>query len=81
MTGSLGNLLPLAQSINSSLQNDSFDEKDIPTYCRVERQAKALCGEVMIPYEESRGMTAKMIEEKYHVSKAFAQVRRKQERR
>ena len=59
----------------------SFDEKDIPTYCRVEWQAKALCGEVMIPYEESRGMTAKMIEEKYHVSKAFAQVRRKQERR
>ena len=40
-----------------------------------------LCGEVMILYEESRGMTAKMIEEKYHVSKAFAQVRRKQERR
>lgn len=31
LTGSLGNLLPLAQSINSSLQNDSFDEKKNPT--------------------------------------------------
>lgn len=31
LTGSLGNLLPLAQSINSSLQNDSFDEKKTPT--------------------------------------------------
>ncbi|NLL62782.1 MAG: DUF262 domain-containing protein [Ruminococcaceae bacterium] len=31
LTGSLGNLLPLAQSINSSFQNDSFDEKKNPT--------------------------------------------------
>ena len=31
LVGSLGNLLPLAQSINSSLQNDSFDEKKKPT--------------------------------------------------
>ena len=31
LKGSLGNLLPLAQSINSSLQNDSFDEKKTPT--------------------------------------------------
>lgn len=30
LTGSLGNLLLLAQSINSSLQNDSFDEKKNP---------------------------------------------------
>lgn len=27
LTGSLGNLLPLSQSINSSLQNDCFDDK------------------------------------------------------
>ena len=27
LTGALGNLLPLSRSINSSLQNDSFDEK------------------------------------------------------
>jgi len=31
LAGSLGNLLPLSQSINSSLQNDSFDEKKNPT--------------------------------------------------
>ena len=31
LSGSLGNLLPLAQSINSSLQNDSFPEKKSPT--------------------------------------------------
>lgn len=31
LSGSLGNLLPLAQSINSSLQNDSFPEKKNPT--------------------------------------------------
>lgn len=30
LSGSLGNLLPLSQSINSSLQNDSFEEKRNP---------------------------------------------------
>lgn len=32
LTGSLGNLLPLSKSINSSLQNDSFEEKKIGKY-------------------------------------------------
>lgn len=31
LSGSLGNLLPLSQSINSSLQNDSFSDKKNPT--------------------------------------------------
>lgn len=31
LTGALGNLLPLSQSINSSLQNDSFDVKKTST--------------------------------------------------
>lgn len=31
LSGSLGNLLPLAHSINSSLQNDSFPDKKNPT--------------------------------------------------
>ncbi len=31
LTGALGNLLPLSQSINSSLQNDSFSDKKFPT--------------------------------------------------
>lgn len=31
LAGALGNLLPLSQSINSSLQNDSFEDKKSPT--------------------------------------------------
>ncbi len=30
LAGALGNLLPLSQSINSSLQNDGFDKKKVP---------------------------------------------------
>jgi hypothetical protein len=33
LASSLGNLLPLSQSINSSLQNDSFDDKKSRGYC------------------------------------------------
>lgn len=32
LSGALGNLLPLSQSINSSLQNDSFEDKKISKY-------------------------------------------------
>ncbi|NQX38829.1 DUF262 domain-containing protein [Pedobacter steynii] len=32
LKGSLGNLLPLSRSINSSLQNDGFEEKKMPKY-------------------------------------------------
>ncbi len=49
--------------------------KDIPPYCSVEWQAKALCGEVMIPYENSDGMSPEEIIDKYKVSKSFAFVR------
>ncbi len=61
--------------------NRSFEEGELPAYCSVEWQAKALCGEVMIPFEESRGMTKTEIVETYHVSKAFASYRCKQGRR
>ena len=54
----------------------SFADNELPAYCSVEWQAKALCAEIMIPFEESKGMTAKQIEERYLVSKAFAQKRR-----
>ncbi|MDO5310024.1 MAG: hypothetical protein Q4G03_11120 [Planctomycetia bacterium] len=44
--------------------------------CRsVEWQAKALCGEVMIPYEESKGMNEQEICATYHCSKASARYR------
>jgi hypothetical protein len=59
----------------------SFEDNELPAYCSVEWQAKALCAEVMIPYEESCGMSAPQIEEKYVVSKAFAKNRRKLNRR
>ncbi|MCR5436232.1 MAG: DUF4268 domain-containing protein [Treponema sp.] len=41
LTGSLGNMLPLSQAINSSLQNDTFDEKkkrgySNGSYCELE---------------------------------------------
>jgi len=59
----------------------SFADKEIPAYCSVEWQAKALCAEVMIPYNESRGMGTKAIVDYYHVSRAFAENRNKLERR
>lgn len=59
----------------------SFADNTLPAYCSVEWQAKALCGEVMIPYQESIGMSIEEITKEYHCSKAFAICRRKQERR
>ncbi len=57
----------------------SFEDNELPAYCSVEWQAKALCAEVMIPFFESKGMEEEEIVRKYHVSKAFAQVRKRQE--
>lgn len=58
----------------------NLSKSEIPAYCSVEWQAKALCAEVMIPFEESRGMKPKAIVEKYKVSQAFATKRRKLEK-
>ncbi len=55
----------------------SFENNELPAYCSVEWQAKALCAEVMIPYEETKGMSITSIENTYHVSKAFARNRKK----
>lgn len=63
------------------IMNRSFENGELPAYCSVEWQAKALCGEVMIPFDESHNMTEQEIVDTYHVSKAFAHVRRRQERR
>lgn len=59
----------------------SFANNQLPAYCSVEWQAKALCAEVMVPFDESRDMSMQSIIDKYHVSKAFAQARRKLGRR
>ena len=53
----------------------SIERGKIPPYRCVEWQAKALCAEVMIPYEESRSMSPEQIAEVYGVSKAFANKR------
>lgn len=45
---------------------------NIPAYRSVEWQAKALCGELTIPYEATANMNASEIVEKYHVSKQSA---------
>ncbi len=55
----------------------SFENNELPAYCSVEWQAKALCAEVMIPYDETKGMSITSIENTYHVSKAFARNRKK----
>lgn len=59
------------------VMNRSFSKGVLPNYCSSEWQAKALCGEVMMPYEETYDMYPEEIEEKYGVSKAQAQFRMK----
>ena len=54
----------------------SFRNGMIPNDRSSEWQAKALCGEIMIPYEESENMTVEDIQRVYGVSKAQAEYRR-----
>lgn len=57
--------------------NRQFGNNEVAPYCSVEWQTKALCGEVMMPYEETRKMSETEIVNKYGVSKGFAQKRLK----
>lgn len=57
--------------------NRQFDNNKIPAYCSVEWQTKALCGEVMMPYDETAKLNVKQIIDKYGVSKGFALTRKK----
>jgi hypothetical protein len=59
----------------------AFGDMEIEPYRSVEWQAKALTGEVMIPYEASTGMKSKEIVAKYHVTKQSADYRVKQDRK
>lgn len=54
----------------------SFKNNYIPAYKSVEWQTKALCGEVMMPYEITKNMTETEIMKKYHVSFGFAKKRK-----
>ena len=49
--------------------------KETPAYRSVEWQAKALCGELTIPYDATIGMNANEIMELYPVTKASAKYR------
>lgn len=53
----------------------SFGDKKIKAYRSVEWQTKALCGELMIPYQESIGMSTSEIVSAYNCSTAFAKYR------
>ena len=53
-------------------------DEQIPAFRSVEWQAKALCGELTIPFEATVGMSAKEIVDKYHVSMLSAKYRAKQ---
>ena len=53
----------------------SFENNEIPAYCSVEWQTKALCGEVMMPYAVTTGMDKETIMDTFGVSKGFAEAR------
>lgn len=55
----------------------NFKNNELPAFCSVEWQAKALCGEVMMPYEQTKNMTPSEIMTKYKVSKGFAETRQR----
>ena len=55
----------------------SFGNNEIPPCKSVEWQAKALCGEVMMPYDATAKMSSREIVTVYHVSKASANYRKK----
>ena len=55
--------------------NRQFENNAIPAYRSVEWQAKALCGEVMMPYNETADLSSDEIIHMYGVSKGFAEAR------
>ena len=54
-----------------------YGNNEIRPFESVEWQAKALCGEVMMPYEATSNMTRNDIMNTYNVSKGFANYRHK----
>ena len=57
------------------LLNRSFKNGVIKPYESVEWQAKALCGEILMPYEETKGMPVSKLMLNYGVSKDAAKKR------
>ena len=53
----------------------AFKNKELKPFESMEWQAKALCGEIMMPYEETEGMTVRQIMNYCMVSAEAAQLR------
>ena len=51
--------------------------KDTPAYCRLEWAVMAIAGEVMMPYEATKGLTEKELMKEYGVSQSAAKKRLK----
>lgn len=54
-----------------------FHDRELRPYESIEWQAKALSGEVMMPYETTQNRTVRWIMSHYNVSKGFATTRQK----
>ena len=59
----------------------AFGDTEIEPFKSVEWQAKALCGELTIPYEATIGMNVQAIMEKYPVTEASAKYRVTQDKK
>lgn len=55
----------------------NFKQGELCPYESVEWQTKALAGEVMMPYEETKNLSVKQIIDNYCVSKGFAEKSKK----
>ena len=59
------------------LSECGFENYELHAYESVEWQAKALCGELMMPYEATKNMSVREIVKKFGVSKESARIRLK----
>lgn len=59
------------------IMNRNFANNVLPAYCSVEWQTKALCGEVMMPYDYTRFMSEWEIAQRFQVSLDSARMRRR----
>lgn len=53
----------------------TFKNKELKPYESMEWQAKALCGEIMMPYEETEGLSVRQIQYFCQVSRESAELR------
>lgn len=59
------------------VMNRSFANNVLPAYCSIEWQVKALCGEIMMPYEETQFMSEWEIAQRFQVSFDSARMRKR----